>query len=60
LGGLIHFPRNGVRQSDEWHDPADNALRSTRKASDVSLVTWSEVTRLHDGEDDGDGGGSAA
>ena len=58
MGGLVHFPRNGARQSDaEWHDPADNAPRSTR---DASLVTWTEVMRLRDGDDDGDGGGRAA
>jgi hypothetical protein len=58
LGGLIHFPRNG--KNDEWHDPADNALRSTRRTSDVSLATWVEATRLSDGEDDGGDGGTAA
>ena len=53
---MIHFPRN--RNNDEWHDPADNALRATRWTSDASLVMWVEATRLSDGEDDG--GGTAA
>lgn len=49
-----------MRQNDEWHDPADNARRSTRKTSDASLVRWVEATRLHDGEDEGGDGGTAA
>jgi hypothetical protein len=59
VGGLVHFPRSGTRQSDaEWHDPAaDSALRSTR---DASRVTWIELERQRDGDDDGDGGGRAA
>lgn len=62
MGGLIHFPRTGIRQNDaEWHDPAENALRSTRKTSEAALVTWLDATRLRDGDDDSDGsGGSAA
>jgi hypothetical protein len=58
LGGLIHFPPKGVRQNDEWHDPAENALRSTRNTSDAWLVTWFDAKLLHDGEDGG--GGNAA
>jgi hypothetical protein len=61
MGGLVHFPRTGARQSDaEWHDPADNPLRSTRKTSDATLVSWIDVTPLRDGDDEGDGGGTAA
>jgi hypothetical protein len=60
LGGLIHFPRTGNRQNDEWHDPAENAMRSTRKTPEVSLVTWVDATRLRDGDDDGDGSGGTA
>jgi hypothetical protein len=61
LGGLVRFPRAGTRQSDaEGHDPADNALRSRRKVSEASLVTWIDATRLRDGDDDRDGGGGAA
>jgi hypothetical protein len=60
LGGLIHFPRTGIRQSDaEWHEGAENVLRSTR-TSDASRVTWLDAKRLRDSDDDGDGGGGAA
>jgi hypothetical protein len=61
MGGLVHFPRTGARQSDaEWYDPADSAVRSTRKTPDTSLVTWLDAKRLRDTDDDGDGGGAAA
>jgi hypothetical protein len=61
LGGLIHFPRNGIRQNDtERHEPTESFLRATRKTSDASIVTWLDTKRLRDGDDDGDGGGAAA
>lgn len=61
MGGLVHFPRTSVRQSDaDWHDPADDALRSTRTTPETSLVTWLDAKRLRDSDDDGDGGGAAA
>lgn len=64
MGGLIRFPRTGMRQSDAQRlDPAElspNALRSTRRTSEASIVTWIDAKRLHDGDDDGDGGGGAA
>jgi len=61
VGGLVRFPRSSARQTDaEWHDPADNALRSTRKASEASLVTWIDAPPLRDSDDDNDGGGAAA
>jgi hypothetical protein len=65
VGGLINFPRTGIRQNDtEWQDSAERSpsvLRSTRKTSDASLVTWLDAKRLRDGDDDGgDGGGAAA
>jgi hypothetical protein len=60
LGGLVHFPRTAPQRSEvEWHDPAENALRSTRKTSDASRVAWIETNTMRDIEDDG-GGGSAA
>ncbi|HEV8670438.1 MAG TPA: hypothetical protein VGS01_06840 [Candidatus Limnocylindria bacterium] len=60
MGGLIDFP-GAARQNDaEWHDPADNTGRSTRNASEPSLITWLDAMRLRDGDDDGDGGGNAA
>jgi len=61
MGGLVRFPRGGARQNDaQWHDPADNAVRSTRKASEASLVTWIDAPPLRDSDDDNDGGGAAA
>jgi hypothetical protein len=65
LGGLIDFPRPGVRQNDsERQQPAERApsvLRATHKTSDASIVTWLDAKRLRDGDDDGgDGGGAAA
>jgi hypothetical protein len=62
VGGLVHFPRSGARRTDpEWHDPADNAVRSTRKTSEPSLITWLDANTSRDTDDDGDGsGGSAA
>jgi hypothetical protein len=61
LGGLIHFPRTGIRQNDaELHDSADAVLHATRNTSEVSIVTWLDAKRLRDGDDDGDGGGAAA
>jgi len=60
LGGLVHFPRTAARRSEaEWHDPAENALRST-KSGDASLVTWIDAKRSRDGDDDGDGSGGRA
>jgi hypothetical protein len=60
LGGVIDFPRN-IRQNEaERHDSAESVLRPTRTMSDASLITWLDVKRLRDGDDDGDGGGAAA
>ncbi|MEO8632963.1 MAG: hypothetical protein ABI466_06360 [Chloroflexota bacterium] len=60
MGGLVHFPR-GARQGEaQWHDPADNAVRSTRATTDASRVTWLAAKRLRDGSEDDDGGGTAA
>jgi hypothetical protein len=60
LGGVIDFPRN-IRQNDaERRDSAESVLRSTRTMPEASLVTWLDVKRLRDGDDDGDGGGAAA
>ena len=61
MGGLIHFPRTGMRQNEtEWHEPSESVLRATRKTSDASIVTWLDATRLRDSDDDNDGGGTAA
>jgi hypothetical protein len=61
VGGVVRFPRSSTRPSDaEWHDPAENAPGSTRKAPEASLVTWIDVARLRDSDDDNDGGGAAA
>ena len=61
MGGLIHFPRTGIRQNDtERREPSESVLRATRKASDASIVTWLDATRLRDSDDDNDGGGTAA
>jgi len=61
LGSLVRFPRNSARGSDaQWSEVSDNSLRATRTTSEASLVTWLDVKRLRDGEDDGDGGGGKA
>jgi hypothetical protein len=60
LGGLINFPRTPRQNDTEWHDQVENVLRSTRKTSDASLITWLDAKRLRDGDDDSDGGGAAA
>ena len=39
---------------------ADDAVRSTRKSSDVARITWIDVQVSSDGDDDGDGGGGRA
>jgi len=61
LGGLVHFPRTAARRNEaEPHDVADDALRSTRKTSDMARITWTSVRVSSDGDDDGDGGGGRA
>jgi hypothetical protein len=63
MGGLVHLPRTGGRESDiQRRDPtekASNALRSPRRTSERSRITWLDA-RPRDGEDDDGGGGSAA
>jgi hypothetical protein len=61
LGSLVHFPRTaGSRSEAEPHDSADDAVRATRKASDVARITWIDTRVSSEGNDDGDGGGAAA
>jgi hypothetical protein len=61
LGGLIHFPRTAARRSEaESHDVTDDAVRATRKTSEMARITWIDVQVSSDGDDDGDGGGRAA
>jgi hypothetical protein len=61
LGRLVHFPRtSALRGESEWHDPAENALRSTRKSIDVSLVMAIDAKRSRETEEDFDGGGGSA
>jgi hypothetical protein len=61
LGGLVHFPRGAARRSEaEPHDAADDAVRSTRKTSDMARITWIDVQVSSDGDDDSDGGGGRA
>ena len=59
MGGLIHFPRTAGRRSEpEPHERADDAVRPTRKTSDLARITWIDVRVSSDGDDDG--GGAAA
>jgi len=60
LGSLVRFPRNSARSDAQWREASDNSLRATRTTSEASLVTWLDVKRLRDGEEDGDGGGGSA
>jgi hypothetical protein len=61
LGGLVHFPRTAARRTEaEPHDVADDAVRSTRRTSEMTRITWIDVQMTSDGDDDGDGGGRAA
>jgi hypothetical protein len=58
----VLFPRSAARRSDaqQRREVSDNSLRPTRATSEASLVTWLDVKRLRDAEDDGDGGGGSA
>ena len=60
MGRLIHFPRTATpRGESEWHDPAQNTLRSNRKSIDVSLVIAIDAKRSRETEEDFDGGGGS-
>ena len=62
MGRLVRFPRSAARRSEtEWHDPAENVLRSARKSTDVSLLMTIDAKRSREtDEDSGGGDGSAA
>ena len=61
MGGLVHFPRTAGRRSEpDSRESADDAVRATRKTSDVARITWIDVRVSSTGDDDGDGGGAAA
>lgn len=60
MGGLIKFPRKGMRLGDaEWKD-RDITPIATRTDRAASLITWVDLKTLHDSDDNGDGGGQAA
>ncbi|HKY51857.1 MAG TPA: hypothetical protein VJP45_11435 [Candidatus Limnocylindria bacterium] len=57
MGGLVRFPRAGARRGEDWQD-RESSPQVKRPVA--TLVTWSELKTLHDGDDNGDGGGRAA
>jgi hypothetical protein len=60
LGGLVHFPSATRRSEAESHDVTDDAVRATRKTSDMARITWIDFPVTSDSDDDGDGGGGRA
>ena len=61
MGGLVPFPRTAGRRGEpDSRESADDAVRTTRKTSDVARITWIDVRVSSNGDDDGDGGGAAA
>jgi hypothetical protein len=60
LGRLVRFPIATRRSEAEWHDPAENVLRSTRKNTDVLLLIAIDAKRSRETDEDFDGGGGSA
>lgn len=57
MGGIVRFPRGGTPRSDER---TDRESSSQAKSPVAALIRWSDLKMLHEGDDNGDGGGAAA